>query len=51
MIHEIVDRIVARVPGARKVVIPGAAHMLNMEKPEQFNEMLLAFLQDVTESK
>ena len=51
VIHEIVDRIVARVPGARKVVIPGAAHMLNMEKPEQFNETLLAFLQDVTESR
>ena len=47
-IHAVVDSIVANVPGARRVVIPGAAHMLNMEKPEQFNEVLLDFLRRVT---
>lgn len=32
------------VPGARKVVVPGAGHMVNMEKPEEFDRALLAFL-------
>ena len=48
VIHALVDSIVAHVPGARKVVIPDAAHMLTMEKPEPFNEVLLDFLQGVT---
>ncbi|MBI1750917.1 MAG: alpha/beta hydrolase [Acidobacteria bacterium] len=34
----------ARVPGARTVVIPGAGHMVNMEKPEEFNRVVLEFL-------
>ena len=33
------------IAGAKKVVIPGAAHMLNMEQPEVFNQLALAFLQ------
>jgi pimeloyl-ACP methyl ester carboxylesterase len=32
------------VTGARKVVIPGTAHHLNMEKPEVFNRVVLEFL-------
>jgi pimeloyl-ACP methyl ester carboxylesterase len=32
------------IPGARKVVFPGAAHMVNMERPERFNEVVLEFL-------
>jgi len=48
VIHAVVDSVVAHVPGARRVVIPDAAHMLTMEKPEQFNEVLLDFLQYVT---
>jgi pimeloyl-ACP methyl ester carboxylesterase len=31
------------IPGARKVVFPGAAHMVNMEQPERFNEVVLEF--------
>jgi pimeloyl-ACP methyl ester carboxylesterase len=30
--------------GAKKVVIPGTAHHLNMEKPEEFNRAVLDFL-------
>jgi 3-oxoadipate enol-lactonase len=48
IIHAVVDSIVARVPGARKIVVPGVAHMLNMEKPKQFNGVLLDFLRHVT---
>jgi pimeloyl-ACP methyl ester carboxylesterase len=35
------------IPGARKVVFPGAAHMVNMEQPERFNEVVLEFLDRV----
>jgi 2-hydroxy-6-oxonona-2,4-dienedioate hydrolase len=34
----------ARIVGAQKVIIPGAAHLPNMEKPEEFNQIILAFL-------
>ncbi|UCD24904.1 MAG: alpha/beta hydrolase, partial [Gemmatimonadota bacterium] len=43
-ILEIVDLIVAQVPGARRVVIPDVAHMVNMEKPQEFNTHLTEFL-------
>jgi 3-oxoadipate enol-lactonase len=33
------------VAGARKVVFPGVAHMVNMEQPERFNAAVLAFLE------
>ncbi len=32
------------IQGARKVIIPGTAHMLNMEKPEEFNSVVINFL-------
>lgn len=32
------------IAGARKVVIPGAAHMVNMERPQEFNRIVLDFL-------
>jgi pimeloyl-ACP methyl ester carboxylesterase len=32
------------IPGARKVIIPGCAHLPNMEKPAQFNQVVLEFL-------
>jgi pimeloyl-ACP methyl ester carboxylesterase len=35
------------IAGAKKMVIPGTAHMLAMEKPEAFNRVLLDFLQQV----
>jgi len=40
----IADLLVARLPRARKVVISGAAHLPNMDKPEEFNRAVLAFL-------
>jgi pimeloyl-ACP methyl ester carboxylesterase len=40
----IVDLIEEQVPGARKVVIPGAAHMVNMEAPEEINRLVRDFL-------
>jgi 3-oxoadipate enol-lactonase len=43
-ILEIVDSVIRNVPGAEKVVIQGAAHMVNMEKPKEFNKAVLDFL-------
>jgi pimeloyl-ACP methyl ester carboxylesterase len=40
----IVDLIAEQVPDASKAVIPDVAHMVNMEKPEEFNELVLEFL-------
>jgi pimeloyl-ACP methyl ester carboxylesterase len=43
-IHRIVDQLVTNVPGARKVVIAGAGHVVNLERPSEFNRALLEFL-------
>jgi pimeloyl-ACP methyl ester carboxylesterase len=32
------------IPGARKVIFPGTAHMLSMEQPEKFNRVVREFL-------
>ena len=34
----------ARIPGARKVTIPGASHHPPVETPKEFNRVLLNFL-------
>jgi 3-oxoadipate enol-lactonase len=38
--HEMADVLVANIPGARKIVIPGAGHMVNMEAPAVVNQIL-----------
>jgi len=43
-ILKIGDLIIANVPGARRAVIPGTAHHLNMEQPAEFNRIVLEFL-------
>jgi pimeloyl-ACP methyl ester carboxylesterase len=40
----IADRLANGIPGARKAVIPGTAHVPSMEKPDEFNELVLGFL-------
>ena len=40
----LVDRLVRELPHSRKVVIPGVAHMLNMEAADVFNRSVLDFL-------
>lgn len=39
------------VPGSRKVVIAGAGHMVQMEKPAEFNEIVSAFVGSVAANK
>ena len=40
----IADRLAQGIPGARKVLFPGVAHMIPMEAPEIFNRVVLEFL-------
>jgi len=44
---ELVDRLEREFPDCRKAVIPGVAHMLNMEAPDDFNRSVLDFLSKV----
>jgi 3-oxoadipate enol-lactonase len=41
---EIADRLAAEIPGARKAVLRAAAHMSPLERPRDFNRVLLDFL-------
>jgi 3-oxoadipate enol-lactonase len=41
------DLLASRIRGARKLVLPGAGHMPNMEAPEAFNRGVLDFLASV----
>jgi pimeloyl-ACP methyl ester carboxylesterase len=43
-ILEIADMVVAANPNAELVTIPDVAHMVNMEKSAEFNELLLRYL-------
>jgi pimeloyl-ACP methyl ester carboxylesterase len=43
-IQKIARTLETGIPGAKKVVIHGAGHMVNMEKPEEFNRVVLEFL-------
>ena len=38
------DELAANIPGARHVHIEGAGHISNLDKPSEFNKILLAFL-------
>lgn len=43
-ITKIVETLETNIPGAKKVIIFGAGHMVPVEKPEQFNSTVLDFL-------
>jgi 3-oxoadipate enol-lactonase len=46
-IQRIADHLAAHIPGARKAVMHDTAHVPNMEKPEEFNRLVLDFLRGV----
>lgn len=46
--HNIANVLASNISGARKVVVPDAGHMVNMESPAKVNELLADF---VSESK
>src|SRR5437868_14426819 len=41
------DYMAAKIPGAQKVVIPGAGHAANLDQPEAFNRDVTAFLSEL----
>ena len=36
------------IANARKAVLPGTAHLPNLERPDEFNRLVLEFLGEVT---
>lgn len=49
--HAMADAYAAGIAGARKAVIAGAAHVPNMERPEEFSRLVLDFLDEVEKSR
>lgn len=47
-IKAVVETLGKKIPQARKVVIEGAGHMVNMEKPAEFDRAVLGFLKEQT---
>jgi pimeloyl-ACP methyl ester carboxylesterase len=47
VIVSMAERIAGEAPRGRLVVLPGVGHMLNLEQPELFTELLSSFLADV----
>lgn len=45
-LKNIADTLAAGIPGARKVVIPGASHHPPVERPNEFNKAVLSFLKE-----
>jgi pimeloyl-ACP methyl ester carboxylesterase len=43
-IKQIAAVLAEQIPGARKVTLPDTAHMIPLERPEEFNRILLDFL-------
>lgn len=43
-ILDIANLLAEQIPGAKKIVYEGAAHMINLEQPDRFNSDLLNFL-------
>jgi pimeloyl-ACP methyl ester carboxylesterase len=43
-VSTVAELLAAGIATSRKVVVPGARHMLNMEQPEEFNRIVLEFL-------
>jgi 3-oxoadipate enol-lactonase len=43
-IHEVADRLVHELPDARRAAIADAAHVPSLERPHEFDELVLGFL-------
>lgn len=44
---DMAETLAAKIPNAQKAIISGVAHMLNMEKPAEFNGFVLDFLREL----
>lgn len=45
-IHEIAENLEKNINNSKKVCVEGAAHLVNMEKPKEFNQSVINFLQE-----
>ena len=43
-IHEIADKLAAEIPGAERAHIAGAGHLPSLERPDEFDGVVLAFV-------
>ena len=43
--HTIADLLESGISGARKVIMAETAHLPNLESPEEFNRLVLGFLE------
>ena len=50
LIVQTADILASQIPGARKVVMEGLAHVPNMEQPAEFNQITLDFLAEALRS-
>ncbi|MGH2556827.1 MAG: alpha/beta fold hydrolase [Actinomycetota bacterium] len=46
VMESLVEKVVAGIPGARRVLISGADHLPNMRRPDEFNRDVLDFLEE-----
>lgn len=44
---ELTEQLAANIPGARREIIAGTAHMVSMEQPQEFNRIVLDFLSEL----
>jgi 3-oxoadipate enol-lactonase len=44
--HRIAERLAREIPGARRATIAGTAHVPSMERPREFDELVLPFLRE-----
>jgi 3-oxoadipate enol-lactonase len=45
-IHAIAEKLTREIPGAERATISGAAHLPNLERPEEFDRIVLGFLRE-----
>jgi pimeloyl-ACP methyl ester carboxylesterase len=50
-VRQAAEPLAAAIPGARLAVIPDAAHLPQMERPDVFNEIVLGFLLEVASTR
>lgn len=45
-IHEIAEKLAAEIPGAERATIAGSGHLPSLERPDDFDRVVLAFLNE-----
>ena len=45
-IHAIADKLTTEIPGAERATIAGSGHLPSLERPDEFDRVVLAFLHE-----